>query len=499
MENNQQSGYFNARVNTQFIYVFSMKNLANPFLQFFLLWVSIHGFAQNNNNVAKAIDGLFASYNENTPGVAVAVVKNGTIVFKKGYGQATLEYDVPITSQTIFHAASVSKQFTAFAIYLLEKDGQISFDDNVRAYFPELPDYGKIIKIKHLLSHTSGLRDQWALLTLAGWSLEDVITTEQILDLAYNQKELNFEPGTAFGYCNTSYTLLAKLVEKISGQSFAEFTKQQIFEPLQMDHTQFHDDHQKVVKNRAYSYEFKNGGYSKKELNYSNVGPTSLFTTVEDLAKWANNYDNPVVGDKKLIRRFNRVSTFENGEAVVYRQTQKDTLYHAKGQLIWNHKGHRLMSHGGHDAGFRAFLARFPDDGLTIITLSNDEHYDILKKGFEIADTYLNEERSKKENQDLLPKSKSTTAFKNNIKEFMGSYASEELKTTYEVLYENDALVLKHHRLGHMKLAQQGEATFTGSNYFNFQLTFLKEKGKVTGFSISNFGVKNLMFAKIDS
>ncbi|WP_055395461.1 serine hydrolase domain-containing protein [Flagellimonas eckloniae] len=477
-----------------------MKNIGVSLLKLFLLLSSIYGFSQDKSgDLEKAIDNLFSSYTTETPGVAVAIVKDTTIVFKKGYGQATLEYDIPITPKTIFHVASVSKQFTAFAIYLLEKKGKLSFEDDVRTYLPELPDYHKIIRIKHLLSHTSGLRDQWALLTLAGWSLEDVITTEQILGLAYNQKGLNFESGTAFGYCNTGYTILAKIVEKISGQSFAVFTKQNIFQPLKMGNTQFYDDYQKVVENRAYSYEIKNGNYIKKELNYSNVGPTSLFTTVEDLAKWANNFDNPIVGDIDLFKEFNKVSNLENGNAVIYRQTKKDTLYHAKGQLIWKYKDHKLISHGGHDAGFRAFLARFPEDDWKIITLSNDEHYNILKNGFQIADLFLGKRQAENYLEKPLqqPKAEVRPKFTSNFKEFKGLYASNELQTSYEIDIENNMLVLKHHRLGNMKLTQTGEADFIGNNYFNFQLTFLKEAEKVIGFSISNFGVKNLLVNKI--
>ena len=164
------------------------------------------------------------------------------------------------------------------------------------------------------------------MLTLAGWHLEDVITTEQILKLATNQKGLNFKTGTEFGYCNTNYTLLAEAVKRITGQSFADFAKENIFDPLGMNNTQFYDDFQKVVKNRAYSYEIRNNEYIKKELNYSNVGPTSLFTTVEDLSKWVANFETHIVGGTKMMREFNEISLLDNNKPVVYRATKKDTL-----------------------------------------------------------------------------------------------------------------------------------------------------------------------------
>ena len=220
----------------------------------------------NDTTVDNQIDKLFSGYNRATPGVAVAVVKDGKIIFKKGYGTANLEYDLPITTKTVFQIASVSKQFTAFSIYLLEKQGKISLEDDVRKYLPEVPDVGKTIKIKHLLAHTSGIKDQTALLTLAGWRMDDVTTTQHILRLISRQKELNFEPGSQYLYSNSGYTLLAETVKRVSGGSFAEFTKKSIFEPLGMTDTQFYDDFERIVKNRADSYELENGTYKKKSL-----------------------------------------------------------------------------------------------------------------------------------------------------------------------------------------------------------------------------------------
>lgn len=455
-----------------------MTNITKWTLKVILLLVAFNGNTQPSNEYIKLkLDSLFSGYNTETPGVAVAVVRDRQIVFEQGYGKATLEYDVPVTPKTIFHVASVSKQFTAFSIYLLEKQGKISFEDDIRNYIPELPDYGKTIKIKHLLAHTSGLRDQWALLTLAGWHLEDVITTDQILKLAINQKGLNFETGTAFGYCNTSFTLLAETVQRITSQSFASFTKENIFEPLGMTSTQFYDDFQEVVKNRAYSYELRNSEYIKKELNYSNVGPTSLFTTVEDLSKWVNNFSSPIVGDSQLLKEFNKISLMDNNKPVVYRATAKDTLYHAKGQLHWQYKGLKLISHGGHDAGFRAFLARFPDNNLSIITLSNDEHYNILENGFEIADLFLKDEVKgvvTTDNPLNQISDEPNEKYSTNLNAFEGSYYSNELSTGYIVKVLGDKLIMTHKRLSDIELTQIDEDKFSGTNYFSFEIEFLR-------------------------
>ena len=179
------------------------------------------------------IDALFQEWDTpGSPGAAVAVLKEGEIVFSRGYGSAQLEYGIPITPATIFHVASVSKQFTAFAVTLLAQEGRLSLDDDIRKHLPEVPDFGSTITLKHLLHHTSGLRDQWEALAMAGWRLDDVITTEHILSMVRNQKELNFEPGEEHLYCNTGYTLLGEIVARVTGQSFSAWTKENLFDPL---------------------------------------------------------------------------------------------------------------------------------------------------------------------------------------------------------------------------------------------------------------------------
>jgi len=332
--------------------------------------VSSANISQSNSNLK--IDSLFSKYNTNTPGVALAVVKNGRIVFEKGYGMANLENNVPVTSQSVFHIASVSKQFTAFVIYLLENEGKISFEDDVRKYFPELPDYGTPIKIKHLLAHTSGLRDQWAILTLAGWRMDDNITTEQILKLVIRQKNTNFKPGTEFSYSNTGYTLLGELVHQITGKTLAKYAAEKIFTPLGMTKTQFNMDNRKIVKGRVYSYEINDGEYINKGLNYSNIGATGLLTTVEDLSKWALNFENPIVGTRKLIERFNEPSYLDDGKKIVSNIIEGDTLFHAKGQLLRNYRGVNMIKHGinGYSEPI-GFITKLRIDTFTVETDPN--------------------------------------------------------------------------------------------------------------------------------
>ena len=326
------------------------------------------------------VDLLFADRdNRQKPGASVAVVRDGTVLLQKGYGSANLEYGLPVTTSTLFQVASVSKQFTAFAVLLLEEEGKVSMGDDIRKYIPEVPHFGKVITLRHLAWHTSGLRDQWSLLALGGWRLDDVITREHILRLISWQKELNFDPGEKYLYSNTGYTLLAEVVSRVSGMPFTEFTRRRIFEPLGMKHTFFCEDHEQVIRNRAYSYYPEEEIYKKSVLNYSIAGATSLFTTVEDLILWVSNFGEPRVGNRHMIRKMRERGVLNSGEPVNY----------AMGQIIGTYRGWDMISHSGSDAGFQAFLARIPEHHFAVMVLSNDASINAVATGQRIADIYL--------------------------------------------------------------------------------------------------------------
>ncbi len=350
--------------------------------KFDLTWMKLE---PKGTTPEKQIDQLFTVWNNlQSPGAAVAVSKDGKIIFEKGYGSAELEYNIPITPSTVFHIASVSKQFTAFSILLLEHDGKLSINDDIRKYIPEVPDFGKVITLNHLLHHTSGLRDQWVLLAMAGWRLDDNISTEQILRLVSRQKELNFNPGEKEMYSNTGFTLLAEVVARVSGMSFADFTRIRIFEPLKMTHTLFYDNCEKLVQNRAYSFYADSTGYKKSNLNYSTVGATSLFTTAPDLCLWAMNFEKPVVG-KEIIGKMSERGILNNG----------DTIDYAMGQVIGNYKGLKVFAHGGADAGYRSQLYRIPEEHFSVNVLSNLASFSPWSLGNKIIDIYLKDKEVK--------------------------------------------------------------------------------------------------------
>jgi CubicO group peptidase (beta-lactamase class C family) len=334
-----------------------------------------------DKSITAKVDDVFARFDKpDSPGCALGVIKDGQIVYKRGYGLSNLEDGVSISPSSIFHVASISKQFTAMAIVLLAQQGKLSLDDDVRKYVTEVPDFGDRITIRQLIHHTSGLRDQWSLLELAGWREDDVITEGDILELVARQKELNFKPGTEHLYCNTGYTLLAVIVKRVTGQSLREFANANIFKPLGMTSTHFHDDHSMIVKGRTSAYQPKKAGGLKVSIPvFDTYGATSLFTTVEDLAKWDQNFVDKKVGGEAAINQMLAVGVLNNGEKLNY----------AFGLSVGVYKGLKTVGHGGADAGYRADFLRFPEQRFSVTCLCNLSTSNPGTLTRKVADIYL--------------------------------------------------------------------------------------------------------------
>jgi CubicO group peptidase (beta-lactamase class C family) len=348
----------------------------------------ISAFGQANQNatvvekpLTAKIDEVFARFDKpESPGCALAVIRDGRIVYERGYGMSNLEHGIPISPSSIFHVASISKEFTAMAIVLLAQQGKLSLDDDVRKYVPEIPDFGERITIRHLIHHTSGLRDQWSLLEMAGWREDDVITEGDILDLVSRQKALNFKPGEEHVYSNTGYTLLAIIVKRVSGQSLREFADANIFQPLGMTRTHFHDDHSMIVKDRTSAYQPRPGGGLKISIPvFDTYGATSLFTTVEDMAKWDQNFVDKKVGGEAGIEQMLSVGVLNNGKKLTY----------AFGLSLGEYKGLKTVGHGGSDAGYRADFVRFPDQRFSVVCLCNVSNSNPSMLSRRVAEIYL--------------------------------------------------------------------------------------------------------------
>ena len=326
------------------------------------------------------VDAVFAKWTSKTPGCAVGVSVGGKVVLEKAYGMADLEHDVRNSPQTIFEAGSVSKQFTAAAVLLLARDGRLSLDDQARKYIPELPDYGHSLTIRHLLQHTSGLRDWGEVESIAGWPRTSrVYTHAHVLDIVRRQKSLNFVPGTKWSYCNTGYNLAAIIVTRVSGQPFVEFCRQRIFGPLGMTSTSWRDDFRRVVKGRAIAYDESKDTY-RQNMPFENVhGNGGLLTTVGDLLKWNENAVHQKVGDAEFLREELTPGHFNDGTAHNY----------AMGLYIRTRNGKAEVSHSGSTAGYRAFLTRYPQQHVSVAVLCNAGSATAEAYAYSVAHLYL--------------------------------------------------------------------------------------------------------------
>jgi CubicO group peptidase (beta-lactamase class C family) len=358
----------------------------------------------------------------------VGVARHGAVVFQNGYGMANLEVDAPITPASIFHVASVSKQFTAMAVALLARDGKLSLDDDVRKHLPELPDYGHTITIRHLLTHTSGLRDQWDLLAMArGRFEENRITEDDVLEIVARQKALNFTPGTEYLYSNTGYTLAGTIVRRVSGKSLRDFAEERIFRPLGMAHTHFHDDYGMVVKGRAAGYARGPRGWRVSLPNYDTYGATSLFTTVGDLLTWDANFTRAAVGDTTLLRSMATSATLASG----------DTTGYGLGLVTERYRGAWLVGHSGGDAGYRTYLGRFPEHGLTVVVLCNAAQANPVALARSVADVFLGDRLAAPE-----PAPRAAALAPEQLAAAAGVYAHPVTGAPFYLTRRGDALVV---------------------------------------------------------
>jgi CubicO group peptidase (beta-lactamase class C family) len=336
---------------------------------------------------AERIDRLMAPWADaDSPGAAIAVVRDGAVVFKRGYGSAQLEYGIPITPATVFHVASVSKQFTAFAVVLLARQGKLSLDDDIRKYVPEVPDLGKKITLRHLIHHTGGLREAGRLLSLAGWRLDDAATLEDVLSVLARQRELNFDPGEEFRYSNTGYVLLAETVARVSGKSFSEWSAEHIFEPLEMTRSAFHDDYSGLIPQRAYSYDPDGtGSFGRVIPSKAPVGAIGLFTTAEDLVRWLGNFESAKLGGKAATEQM-----FERGVLNAGTETSYGFgLGHSE------HLGLSIVGHDGDTQGFRSIVLSYPSRRFSVVVLSNVRNFDPQGIALQIAGFYLGDETAR--------------------------------------------------------------------------------------------------------
>src|SRR5579859_3589552 len=349
-----------------------------------LLLCNASGAAYKNSDEksAAAVDEVFGDLTKaGSPGCALGVYRDGRIIYAKGYGLANIEENVAITPQSVFDIGSTSKQFTAASILLLEKQGKLSVNDDVRKYIPELPDYGKRITVLQLLNHTSGLRDYLTLMELAGINTDSVTTDEDALQIIARQKALNFAPGSDWLYSNTGYFLLSIVVKRVSGKPLREFAADNVFSALGMTHTQYRDDHTALIPNRAMAYDPREikDGYTLDVSYFEQTGDGAVHTSVEDLLKWDGNFYSGQVGGKDFLAELQEQGKLNGGKVLDY----------AKGLFIADYRGLHTVSHGGSWGGYRAELQRFPEQHFSVACLCNRSDANPTRRARQVADIYL--------------------------------------------------------------------------------------------------------------
>ena len=464
-------------------------------LAWLLLADSTSAQAYPRTELTTHVDELFAEWDgEISPGAVVGIFMDGRIIYSKGYGVANLDYDIPITPQSVLRIGSISKQFIAMCIAILTEQGKLSFDDDIRTYLPEMPDYGNQITIRHLLHHTSGIREYLALVNLIGRPEGSVFgyTTRELVELLSRQQKLNFEPGSQFSYTNSGYFLLAEIVTRVSGMKASTFAQENIFEPLGMTQTRFYDDPNAIIRNQAFGYSPKrDGGYRLDILRSDVIGDLGVITTVEDFLHWDNNfYENKLgAGTKNLITVMSTRGRTSSGENLSY----------ALGLEFDSYRGLKTMGHGGSAVGYVAEFLQFPEQRFSVVILSNLSSFRPGRIARQVADLYLADQFNETQDSDERDRTRPDAPdpvgrLTPELEAFTGDFYSEELDFAYSFMVEANSLQLEI-RGSRIKLLPLSEDQFGwGRRELNF---FRDESGIVSGFTLDAGDVQDLNFQKI--
>ena len=371
------------------------------------------------------VDALFEKWDKtDTPGCALGVIQGGEFVYKRGYGMANLEHGIPNSPETVFRTGSVSKQFTAMSVVLAEARGKLSLDDDVRKHLPEMPQYGNTVTLRHLIHHTSGIRDYLVLMMLAGKREEDYYTNEEVMEALARLENLNFTPGSEYLYSNAGYWLLSQIIEKATGQTLRQWAEERIFKPLGMKNTHFHDDPRMIVQNRASGYRPKeDGGFEIDMTPLEMVGDGGVFTSIYDLLEWDGNFDRKTLGGEKVMTEMLTPGRFNNGKA-------QDS---AGGLRVSHYRGIPIVEHGGAFVGFRAGMIRFPEQGFSAYCLCNVSEAEPTELLLRIADIYLDGDFQEEDMRTVsLPK--------DILRKWAGAYWDDGTSQLVEIKFEEGRL-----------------------------------------------------------
>ena len=428
------------------------------------------------------VDSLFEEWNTpDSPGCALGIIEDGRFLYKKGYGMANLEYDIPISSSTVFRTGSVSKQFTVMSIMLAMSEGKLSLDDDIRTHLPEMPAYEKTVTIRNLIHHTSGIRDYLVLMRLAGKRDEDFYTNEEVMEKLAALENLNFKPGDEYLYSNAGFWLLSQIIERATGKTLREWADEKLFKPLGMTSTHFHDDPRMIVKDRASGYRKKEGGGFEIDMTpLEMVGDGGIFTTIDDLLKWDRNFDDRRVGGEAVMEAMLKLEKLNDGTLQNY----------AGGLRITRYKGLETVQHGGAFVGFRAGMMRFPEENLSAYCLCNfgeAEPEELITKTLEI---YLE--------GNLQPEEVVTTTLAEAaVKKRVGTYWSPRLASFATLGFENGGLIFRTDETPH-ELLPTSETDFVLMRYGSrSDIEFLDGKGEPDKFQVRSEGQRTFEYEKV--
>ncbi len=447
--------------------------------------------AQIRADTAAMIDQVFASFNRSdAPGCSIGMDRNGSPLFRRGYGMASLESGAPMTEFSVVESGSVAKQFTAGAINYLALQGKLSLDDPIRKYLPELPDYGSPITIRMALNHTSGIRDMWTLFSLAGIEPgTHLYTMDRALAMVYRQKELNFAPNSAFLYSNSGFLLLAEVVKRVSGQSLAQFSEDVFFKPLGMTHTQWRDDWNRVVPGRVTAYgRTEQGGYQVDMPFMSVYGAGGLLTTVGDLLKWNEHLTHPTIGGQPWVDLMQQRGKLTDGKDIAY----------AAGLFVTEYRGEPEISHSGATGGYRTYLARWPARKLSLAVLCNVANANTIALGQQVADIFIGPKPAANQSTAESRADSTRGAVPVSVAELAalaGPYYSQELDVSYLITPSVGGLTVKFGERAPITLQPTAKDSFAGPMGLGLKFT-RATTGRADGFVLGAGRVKNLRFVR---
>ena len=452
---------------------------------------------QLTRETRERIDAVFAEYDRTDgPGCAVGVARAGTLVYARGYGMGQMDHGIPLSGRSVFYLASVSKQFAAAAIVIAAHEGHLSLDDEVRRHIPEFPDYEQgTVTVRHLVHHTSGVRDYLTLMNLAGTPFENILTDEAMLGLITRQKQLNFTPGSEHLYSNSGYVLMAEIVKRATGRSLREYADEKIFRPLGMTSTHFHDDRTHVVRDRVFSYDAgTDGGWRTNYLMaFDKVGDGGLYSSVEDLARWDRAFYEDVLGVPGFAERMYERGVLNSG----------DTIRYARGLSVEPRRGLGRVSHGGGLMAFRTMIARYPEQRTTVIALcnvgtANPGAMSAAVEDIVLEDVFTEEAAAAPESMAAPETDPAGAEVPDGLlASLTGPYHSEEIGATWVLAADEGRLVLRHPSGIDRVLTRRGvPADDPVFGVGEFELAFELEDGRAVSFVLAAGRVRNVRFVR---